>query len=98
MWSEIPVYRMKSTLFNVTAIRARALRMLRETIARDYNHPAVMVWSLGNENASRPKRGLRRYIRIATRTARRLDPTRLTGIAISGYPTVEKQASTSAST
>jgi len=92
VWSEIPVYRMKSTLFNVTAIRARALRMLRETITRDYNHPAVMVWSLGNENASRPKRGLRRYIRIATRTARRLDPTRLTGIAISGYPTVEKQA------
>jgi beta-glucuronidase len=91
VWSEIPVYRMKSTLFNVTAIRARALRMLRETITRDYNHPSVMVWSLGNENASRPKRGLQRYIRNATRTARRMDPARLTGIAISGYPTVEKQ-------
>jgi beta-glucuronidase len=92
VWSEIPVYRMDSKLFNVPAIRARALRMLRETIIRDYNHPSVMVWSLGNENASRPKRGLRRYIRFATRTARRMDPTRLTGIAIPGYPTVEPQA------
>jgi beta-glucuronidase len=91
VWSEIPVYRMKSTLFNVPAIRARGLRMLREVIARDYNHPAVMVWSIGNENASRPKRGLRRYIREAARTARRMDPTRLVGIAVSGYPTVERQ-------
>ena len=91
VWSEIPVYRMESTLFNVPGIRARALRMLRQTITRDYNHPSVMVWSLGNENASRPKRGLRRYIRVATRTARRMDPTRLVGLAISGYPTVERQ-------
>jgi beta-glucuronidase len=52
----------------------------------------VLVWSLGNENASRPKRGLQRYIREAAATARRMDPTRLVGIAVSGYPTVEKQA------
>ena len=92
VWSEIPVYRMDSKLFNVPGIRARALRMLRETITRDYNHPSVLVWSLGNENASRPKRGLQRYIREAAGTARRMDPTRLVGIAVSGYPTVEKQA------
>jgi beta-galactosidase/beta-glucuronidase len=91
VWSEIPVYRMDSKLFNVPAIRARALRMLREAITRDYNHPAVTVWSAGNENASRPKRGLQRYFRIALRTARKMDPTRLTGIAVSGYPTVERQ-------
>jgi beta-galactosidase/beta-glucuronidase len=92
VWSEIPVYRMDSKLFNVPGIRARALRMLRETITRDYNHPSVLVWSLGNENASRPKRGLQRYIREAASTARRMDPTRLVGLAVSGYPTVEKQA------
>jgi beta-glucuronidase len=91
VWSEIPVYRMKSTLFNRPSIRNRALRMLREEILRDYDHPSVMVWSLGNENASRPKRGLQRYIREAAGLARRLDPARLTGIAVSGYPTVEKQ-------
>jgi beta-glucuronidase len=91
VWSEIPVYRMKSTLFNRRSIRNRALRMLRDEILRDYDHPAVMVWSLGNENASRPKRGLQRYIREAAGLARRLDPARLTGIAVSAYPTVEKQ-------
>jgi beta-glucuronidase len=91
VWSEIPVYRMDSKLFNVPGIRARGLRMLREEITRDYNHPSVLVWSLGNENSSRPKRGLQRYIREAASTARRMDPTRLVGLAVSGYPTVEKQ-------
>jgi beta-glucuronidase len=91
VWSEIPVYRMKSTLFNVSGIRAHGLRMLREEIARDYNHPAVTVWSIGNENSSRPKRGLQRFIRRAARIVKRTDPTRLVGIAISGFPTVEKQ-------
>jgi beta-glucuronidase len=91
VWSEIPVYRMKSTLFNKTRIRARALRMLRQMVTLDFNHPSVLVWSLGNENASRPKRGLQRYIRAGVRTVKQIDPTRLVGLAISGYPTVEKQ-------
>jgi beta-glucuronidase len=91
VWSEIPVYRMKSKLFNIKEVRDKALRMLRQEIARDYNHPAVMVWSIGNENSSRPKRGLQRFITRAARIAKRMDPTRLIGIAISGFPTVEKQ-------
>jgi beta-glucuronidase len=91
VWAEIPVYRMKSTLFNVSGIRAHGLRMLREEITRDYNHPSVMVWSIGNENASRPKHGLQRFIRRAAAMARQMDPTRLIGIAIAGLPSVEKQ-------
>jgi beta-glucuronidase len=91
VWSEIPVYRMKSTLFNVTEVRDKALRMLRQEITRDHNHPSVAVWSIGNENASRPKRGLRNYILKAVHTVREMDPTRLIGIATSGYPSVEKQ-------
>jgi beta-glucuronidase len=91
VWSEVPVYRMNSKLFNIAGVRARALRMLRELVTRDCNHPSVLVWSVGNENASRPQRGLQRYIRIASRMVKSMDPTRLTGIAISGYPTVEKQ-------
>jgi beta-glucuronidase len=61
-------------------------------IERDFNHPSVMVWSVGNENASRPGTGLRKYIRKAARTVEDLDPTRLVGIATSGFPSVEKQA------
>ena len=91
VWAEIPVYRMKSTLFNASGIRAYGLRMLRQEITRDYNHPSVMVWSIGNENAARPKRGLQRFIHRAARMARRMDPTRLIGIAVAGLPSVEKQ-------
>jgi len=91
VWSEIPVYRMRSALFTNPEIRAKALRMLREEILRDRNHPSVMLWSVGNENASRPKAGLRTYIQKAKQTAKQLDPTRLVGLDISGFPTVEKQ-------
>jgi beta-glucuronidase len=91
VWSEIPVYRMASRLFAISEVRLKALRMLREEIMRDANHPSVMVWSVGNENASRPGTGLRKYLRKAARTVEELDPTRLVGLATSGFPTVEKQ-------
>jgi len=91
VWSEIPVYRMASRLFAISEVRLKALRMLRTVVDRDYNHPAVMVWSVGNENASRPGTGLRKYIRKAARTVEHLDATRLVGIATSGFPTVQKQ-------
>jgi beta-glucuronidase len=91
IWSEIPVFRMASRLFAIAEVRNKALRMLRTEIARDANHPSVAVWSIGNENASRPGTGLRKYIRKAERTVQDLDPTRLIGLATSGFPTVEKQ-------
>ncbi|HZO59140.1 MAG TPA: glycoside hydrolase family 2 TIM barrel-domain containing protein [Solirubrobacterales bacterium] len=91
VWSEIPVFRMASRLFAISEVRNKALRMLRTEIARDANHPSVIVWSIGNENASRPGTGLRKYIRKAERTVKDLDPTRLIGLATSGFPTVEKQ-------
>ena len=91
VWSEIPVFRMASRLFAISEVRLKALRMLRHVVDRDFNHPSVMVWSVGNENASRPGTGLRKYIRKAARTVQDLDPTRLIGIATSGFPSVEKQ-------
>jgi beta-glucuronidase len=91
VWSEIPVFRMASRLFAIAEVRSKALRMLREQVVRDANHPSVAVWSIGNENAARPRTGLRKYIRKAERTVQDLDPTRLVGIATTGYPTVEKQ-------
>jgi beta-glucuronidase len=91
IWSEIPVFRMRSRLFAIAEVRLKALRMLRRTIIRDRNHPSVLVWSVGNENAARPGTGLRKYIRKAERTAKALDPTRLVGVATSGFPTVPKQ-------
>jgi beta-glucuronidase len=91
VWSEIPVYRMRTAQFSHATVRAKAVRMLREEILNDRNHPSIMVWSIGNENPSRPKSNFKAYIRKAARTAHSLDPTRLVGIATSSGPTVEKQ-------
>ena len=79
VWSEIPVYRMESTLFNKPTVRRKALKMLRTEIVRDFNHPSVAVWSIGNELPSRPKLGQQHYIKKADTLGQELDPTRLTG-------------------
>jgi beta-glucuronidase len=92
VWSEIPVYRMASRLFDNAEVRAKALRMLRTELDRDSNHPSIAVWSVGNENASRPHTGLKQYLDTAIKTVHSRDPTRLVGLATSGFPTVEKQA------
>ena len=83
---------MASRLFAISEVRAQgAAHAAHRRSQRDANHPSVTVWSIGNENASRPGTGLRKYIRKAERTVHDLDPTRLVGLATSGFPTVEKQ-------
>jgi beta-glucuronidase len=91
VWSEVPVYQMQDRLFTVSRVRRTGLYLLRKTIRRDRNHPSVIVWSVGNENTSRPGAGFRRYVREAKRTIRRLDSTRLVGLAFPGYPTIDRQ-------
>jgi beta-glucuronidase len=92
VWSEIPVYQMQESLFRNPRVRRQSLYMLREMIKRDRNHPSVMVWSIGNENTTRPGPGFRRYVRDAKRAVRKLDSTRLIGIDFAGYPTVGRQS------
>jgi len=91
VWSEVPVYQMREALFRRASVRRRSLDLVRDMVNRDRSHPSVIVWSLGNENTSRPRSGFSRYVRDAARIARRLDPTRLVGLAFPGYPTVGKQ-------
>jgi beta-glucuronidase len=88
VWSEIPVYQMQDMLFRRDSVRRQSVRMLRDMVLRDRNHPSVLVWSVGNENTTRPGPGFRRYVRQAKRSVRRLDRTRLIGIAFPGYPTL----------
>jgi beta-glucuronidase len=92
VWSEVPVYQMRDALFRSTAVRRRALQQVRDMVNRDRSHPSVIVWSLGNENTSKPGRGFTRYVTSAASLARRLDPTRLVGLAFPGYPTVGRQS------
>ncbi len=55
--------------------RAVHAQHLRELIARDKNHPSVVLWSLANEPSS-TEEGAREYFEPLVRLARELDPTR----------------------
>lgn len=48
---------------------------LREVIARDKNHPSVVMWSIANEPASNEE-GAREFFEPLVKLARELDPTR----------------------
>ncbi|MBX5469975.1 MAG: beta galactosidase jelly roll domain-containing protein [Thermoleophilaceae bacterium] len=92
VWEQVPVYRLGESQLKLSSVRAKGLRYLRAAIERDQNHPSVLTWSIGNELPSRPALGQRRYIAEATRLVRRLDPTRLVALDVSGYPTVPRVA------
>ena len=91
VWSEVPVYQMRDALFERPRVRRQATEIVRSLVNRDRSHPSVLVWSLGNENTTRPGPGFTRYVTSAARLVRLLDPTRLVGISFPGYPTVARQ-------
>ncbi|MBZ0287864.1 MAG: glycoside hydrolase family 2, partial [Anaerolineae bacterium] len=88
VWAEIPSWRtfyVRTTLqhsrFNVTDdIKARANQTLREMIARDFNHPALVIWSIVNEDwgtATNLSPNDRVWLAEMYDTCKALDPTRL---------------------
>jgi beta-glucuronidase len=86
VWDEIPVYQLPNSITAKASVRAKALRYLADTVARDQNHPSVLTWSIGNEMPTRVGSGQQRYIRDAVRLLRKLDPTGLRALDYSGYP------------
>ena len=65
----------------VNEVTQRAhLRAIRELIARDKNHPCVVLWSIANEPESVTPEA-RAYFEPLAAEARRLDPTRPIGFA-----------------
>jgi beta-glucuronidase len=86
IWSEIPVYALKTKNFKRPEVRKLAAHELEQNILANGNHPSVMVWSLGNELSSRPGPTQADYIKRATAQAHALDPDRPVGIAVAGYP------------
>lgn len=58
-----------------------ALDQLRELVARDRNHPSVILWSIGNEEAEQNTDIGERMTRTVVAEIRRLDPTRPTTMA-----------------
>ncbi|MDQ3850700.1 MAG: beta galactosidase jelly roll domain-containing protein [Actinomycetota bacterium] len=86
LWSEIPVYGVKTQYLKRLQVRKLAARELEENILANQNHPSILLWSIGNELSSRPGAEQRSYINSAVRQAKALDPTRPIGLAIAGYP------------
>jgi beta-glucuronidase len=86
IWSEIPVYAVKTTYLKRESVRALAAKEMRRNVETNLNHPSVFTWSVGNELSSRPGPVQGDYIRRASEIAKDIDPTRPTSIAFAGYP------------
>ena len=86
VWSEIPVYAVKTQYLKRETVRKLAARELESNILANQNHPSIMLWSIGNELSARPGPVQSFYINRAVRQAKALDPARPVGLAVAGYP------------
>ncbi len=88
VWSEIPVYAVKTQFLKRETVRKLAARELEDNIRANQNHPSIMLWSIGNELSARPGPVQSFYINRAARQAKALDPSRPVALAVAGYPAV----------
>jgi beta-glucuronidase len=86
VWSEIPVYAVKTPYLKRLMVRKLAAHELEDNIVANQNHPSIMLWSIGNELSSRPGPVQQLYIEAAVRQAKALDPSRPIGLAVAAYP------------
>ena len=91
VWSEIPMYQVRSDALEKPSVRRFGVRMLEKNILTNGNHPSVIVWSIANELNSRVSRAQGKYIAAAAHRAHQLDPTRPVGQAIASYSTLPCQ-------
>jgi beta-glucuronidase len=87
IWSEIPMYAMKTEKIKQLAVRKVAANELRDNVLANGTHPSIAIWSVGNELSSKPGPVQGDYMKRAAALARELDPTRPIGYAVAGYPT-----------
>lgn len=78
VWSEIPVY--WSVDWDNPSVLQKALRMQAETIYRDRNRAALVLWSIGNETPVAEPRT--RFHAALAKQVRALDPSRLVSAAL----------------
>lgn len=71
---EIPVY--WGCEFGSKHFLKLAMRMIKTLIDRDFNHPSVILWSVGNEIPVEDTR-CQSYIKQALKLVKKLDPTRI---------------------
>jgi beta-glucuronidase len=92
IWSEIPVYQVQSQYQSQPGWLARAHALLTQNILDNQNHPSVLLWSIGNELGTPPRPAETSYVASSAALARKLDPTRPVGMAISDWPGVPCQS------
>jgi beta-glucuronidase len=85
-WTEVPVYAVKTRYLKQQLVRMLAAKELGTAVQTNWNHPSIIVWSIGNELSARPGPVQGDYIRRATTLAKSLDPSRPVGYAVAGYP------------
>jgi|GEM_PF-253884 len=78
VWAEIPVC--GTIQWDNADTLANARNQLYESIARDKNRAAIIIWSLGNETPT--GEGRNHFMRELVQAARQTDPTRLVGAAL----------------
>jgi beta-glucuronidase len=88
LWSEVPAWRTGNAQLNSSVWRKQAVGMLRDSIEANQNHPAILLWSIGNEFPLSVTGGQASYIRQAVAEAHRLDPTRPVGLATMSWPNI----------
>jgi len=93
--SEVAANTLSMKAVKAPAARARLAaahrQQMTELLARDHNHPSVIVWSLGNECETYvPETGS--YFRRLVRQARRLDDSRPILFVINSWPDTERTA------
>ncbi|MBK8023677.1 MAG: hypothetical protein IPK19_20135 [Chloroflexi bacterium] len=88
IWSEIPSWRTfhpkhtahESTIYLDPVVKKRAADLLRDMIARDFNHPSLIIWTIVNEDwgtALLLSESDRAWVAEMVDYCRQLDPTRL---------------------
>jgi beta-glucuronidase len=86
LWGEVPVWSIKSSELNKPRVRAAAVAQVTKMVRTKWNHPSLILYSIGNELNANVTGPVAKYIDEATTGIRRLDRSRPIALAINGYP------------
>ncbi len=86
VWDEVPFYVVPDKSLQRDTVRQKGLNYLRQTIERDQSHASVFAYSVANELPEVQSAGQRRYLVDAAKLVKQLDPSRLSAVAVTGYP------------
>jgi beta-glucuronidase len=92
MWGEVPIYSVKSAELNKPRVRAAAVAQVTKMVHTKWNHPSLLLYSIGNELNSNVGGPVAKYVQEATSAIKRIDKSRPMALAINGYPGAGCQA------